>query len=52
MASPKVLVKEAPSTQTLICFPWWLLLLALQAACSHDFVSDICEPKTEPFWQE
>lgn len=26
-------MKEGPSTQTLICFPWRLSLLALQAAC-------------------
>lgn len=38
-----------PPAQTLVCFPRWLLLLALQTACSHDFVTDICEPKTEPF---
>lgn len=50
--SPKILAKDAPATQTLVCFPPWLLLLALQTVCSHDFVTDICEPKTEPFWQE
>lgn len=49
MAFPEVLASPA---QTLICYPWRLLLLALQAACSHDFVTDICEPKTEPFGQE
>lgn len=47
--SPKILAKDAPATQTLVCFPPWLLLLALQTVCSHDFVTDICEPKTEPF---
>lgn len=39
----------APSCPDLCLFPWGLLPPALQTACSHDFVTDICEPKTEPF---
>jgi len=50
--SPKILAKDAPPAQTLVCLPRRLLLLVLQTACSHDFVTDFCEPKTEPFWQE
>lgn len=43
-------VEEAPPAQTLVS------LVAL-ASCFADclqprFVTDICEPKTEPFWQE